>query len=131
MFGWNATKAELKQVQEEYEKTLKALRVTKEELEELKLKKRLEQEEITHLQRINEEKLKMEIDVKKQMLARETQEKITDFRKQQTEELLTLHKILFQKLEERMNTEVGNLKEIYTALMARLPNVNLTLTKKV
>ena len=131
MFGWNVTKTELKELQGEYEKTLKALRSTKEELEDLKLKKRLEQEEITHLQRINESKLKMELDAEKQKLARETQEKITDFRKQQTEELLTLHKTLFQKLEERMNTEVGNLKEIYTALMARLPNVNLTLTKKV
>lgn len=128
---WNIAKVELKQVQEEYEKTLKALRTTKEELEELKFKKRLEQEEITHLQRINEEKLKMEVDQEKTKIARESQEAITKFRKEQTEELLVLHTKLFEKLEGRMNTEVGNLKEIYTALMARLPNVNLAITKKM
>ena len=128
---WNTTKVELGQVQAEYGKTLSALRAVKEELEELKLKKRLEQEEITHLQRINEEKLKMELDVEKNRLAREMQEAIAKFRKDQTEELLGLHTKLFSKLEERMNTEVGNLKEIYTALMARLPNVNLQLTKKM
>lgn len=128
---WNTTRVELKQVQDEYEKTLKSLRSTKEELEDLKLKKRLEQEEITHLTRINEEKLKMELDQEKCKINREMQEAISKFRKEQTEELLVLHTKLFQKLEERMNTEVGNLKEIYTALMARLPNVNLQLTKKI
>jgi hypothetical protein len=128
---WTATKAELKELQGEYEKTLKALRTTKEELEDLKLKKRLEQEEIVHMQRINEEKMKMELDQEKATIAKQTAEQIVDFRKAQTEELLKMHKDLFSKLEERMNTEVGNLKEIYTALMARLPNVNLQLTKKI
>jgi len=128
---WNTTKVELTQVREEYEKTLKALRVTKEELEDLKLKKRLEQEEITHMTRINEEKLKMELDSEKQKLAKDAQDNITNFRKQQTEELLKIHQALFEKLETRMNTEVGNLKEIYTALMARLPNVNLQIERKI
>ena len=131
MMFWNTTKVELTQVREEYEKTLKALRVTKEELEDLKLKKRLEQEEITHMTRINEEKLKMELDSEKQKLAKDAQDNITNFRKQQTEELLKIHQALFEKLETRMNTEVGNLKEIYTALMARLPNVNLQIERKI
>ena len=39
-------KTDVAELQGEYEKTLKALRSTKEELEELKLKKRLEAEEI-------------------------------------------------------------------------------------
>jgi hypothetical protein len=83
------------------------------------------------MQRINEEKLKMEVDQEKAAIAKQTAEQIVEFRKTQTEELLKMHKDLFSKLEERMNTEVGNLKEIYTALMARLPNVNLQLTKKI
>lgn len=128
---WRAEKVELEQVQQEYEKTLKALRTTKEELEDLKLKKRLEQEEITHMVRLNEEKLKMEVDQEKTRLNKEFEEKIVAFRKEQTEELLKIHTELFSKLEGRMNTEVGNLKEIYTALMARIPNVSLALTKKM
>jgi len=125
------TRVELKQLQGEYEKTLKALRDIKEELEDLKLKKRLEQEEIAHMTRINEERLKMEVEQEKIKLNREKTDEIAAFRKQQTEQLLVLNQQLFTKLEERMNTEVGNLKEIYTALMARLPNVNLQLTKKM
>ncbi len=96
----------------------------KTEHEELKLKNRLEQQEIAHLQKINSEKIRMEVDQEKLKLNKDFQEQITEFRKTQDAALLKLHDELFQKLETRMNTEVGNLKEIYQALMARLPNVN-------
>lgn len=103
----------------------------KEQIEELKFKKRLEQEEIIHLQKINEQKLKAEVEAEKLAIQKKYQEDITGFKKHQTEQLLVLHKELHEKLESRFNTELGNLKEIYQALMARLPNVNLTLTKRV
>lgn len=109
----------------------KEKRTLKEELEDLKLKKRLEQEEIKHLQRINDEKNQQEVESEKIRLEKQFQERISKFRTEQTEELLKLHKELHGKMEARFNTELGNLKEVYQALMARLPNVNLTLEKRL
>ena len=131
MFGWTIDKEEIKSLRKSVEDLFKEKKMLKEELEDLKLKKRLEQEEIKHMTRINEERLKMEIDQEKTKIAKEYAESIATFRKQQAEELLRLNQELFSKLEERMNTEVGNLKEIYQALMTRLPNVSLMLNKKV
>ena len=122
---------DVNELQAEYEKTVKALRATKEELEDLKLKKRLEQEEITHMVKINEERKDSEVEKKKIELERKYNEDINKFREEQTAALLQLTKELHGKLEGRFNVELGNLKEIYQALMARLPNVNLTLEKRL
>lgn len=120
---------------EEVRIEIKCLRAAKskaiEELETLKLKKRLEQEEIAHLQKITSEKKDMEVDRFKIKLEREHNEQLNQFKKEQTAALLVLTKELHGKLEGRFNVELGNLKEIYKALMERLPNVNLTLTKKL
>lgn len=131
MWLWSVDKEEIKSLRKSVEDLFKEKKALKEELEDLKLKKRLEQEEIKHMTRINEERLKMEIEQEKTKIAKDKAEEIANFRKQQTEELLRLNQALFSKLEERMNTEVGNLKEIYQALMQRLPNVQLMLSKKV
>ena len=123
--------SDVKDLQMEYEKTSKALRTVKEELEDLKLKKRLEQEEIKHMVKINEERKDSEVAKKVIEMEKEYNAKINKFREEQTAALLTLTKELHGKLEGRFNVELGNLKEIYQALMARLPNVNLTMTKKL
>ena len=122
---------DVNELQAEYEKTVKALRVTKEELEDLKLKKRLEQEEIKHMVKINEERKDSEVAKKQIELEKKYNEQINKFREEQTAALLQLTKELHGKLEGRFNVELGNLKEIYQALMARLPNVNLTLEKRL
>ncbi len=122
---------DVNELQAEYEKTVKALRVTKEELEDLKLKKRLEQEEIKHMVKINEERKDSEVAKKQIELEKQYNEQINKFREEQTAALLQLTKELHGKLEGRFNVELGNLKEIYQALMARLPNVNLTLEKRL
>jgi len=122
---------DVNELQAEYEKTVKALRVTKEELEDLKLKKRLEQEEIKHMVRINEERKDSEVAKKQIELEKKYTEDLNKFREEQTATLLQLTKELHSKLEGRFNVEIGNLKEIYQALMARLPNVNLALEKRL
>jgi len=122
---------DVNELQAEYEKTVKALRVTKEELEDLKLKKRLEQEEIKHMVKINEERKDSEVAKKQIELEKKYNEDLNKFREEQTAALLQLTKELHGKLEGRFNVELGNLKEIYQALMARLPNVNLTLEKRL
>ncbi len=124
-------KTDVAELQGEYEKTLKALRSTKEEFEELKLKKRLEAEEIKHMVRINEEKNKQELDNEKIKLQREFAEMVTQLKDQNRRELEESLKTFHGKMESRFSEELKNLKEVYGLLMQRLPNVNLTLTKKV
>lgn len=125
------TRSALKKLETENNELEAEKRRLTEEVETLKFKKRLEQEEIVHLQRINEEKLKQEVQQEKIDLQKLQQEAITGFKKEQTEKLLALTQNLHEKMESRFNTELGNLKEIYQALMARLPNVNLHLEKKI
>ena len=124
-------KADVAELQGEYEKTLKALRATKEELEDIKLKKRLEAEEIQHMVRISEEKNKQEVENEKIRLQREFAEMITNLKDQNRRELEESLKQFHGKMESRFSEELKNLKEVYGLLMQRLPNVNLTLTKKV
>lgn len=102
-----------------------------EALEELRLKKRLEQEEITHMQKINSERMKQEVETKKIELTKKYTEDIAKFKEEQRVELVNSLKDFHTKIEARFNSELENLKETYKAIMARLPNVNLTLTKKV
>ncbi len=94
------------------------------ELETLKLKKRLEQEEITHMQRINEERMKIEVEQKKSELERKQAEQITAFKETQRQELVASLKEFHTKIEQRFGSELANLKEVYSLLMQRLPNVN-------
>ena len=124
-------KTDVAELQGEYEKTLKALRATKEELEDVKLKKRLEAEEIKHMVRISEEKNKQELDSEKIKLQREFAEMVTQLKDQNRRELEESLKAFHGKMESRFSEELKNLKEVYGLLMQRLPNVNLTLTKKV
>jgi len=122
---------EYRALQSSVEVLVKEKQTLKTELEELKLKKRLEQEEIKHMTKINEERKDAEVEKTKIELEKKHNERINKFREEQTAALLQLTKELHGKLEGRFNVELGNLKEIYQALMARLPNVNLTLEKRL
>ena len=103
----------------------------KEEVEDLKLKKRIENEEITHLMKINVERADHKLEMKKIEVEREKQEVITklkdDNRVKLEESLLQFH----GKIEDRFNTELKNLKDIYNMLTAKLPDVNMTITKNI
>ena len=103
----------------------------KEQLEDLKLKKRLEQEEIKHMTKINEERLKQEIENEKIKIEKKYHQDISKFKEEQRVELVNSLKEFHTKMEDRFNSELTNLKETYKAIMERLPNVNLTLTKKL
>ena len=131
LLSWFIKDTDIKELQSEYEKTQKALRATKEELEDLKLKKRLEAEEIKHMVRINEEKNKMEIENEKIRMEKELQHTITSLKDNNRRELEESLKGFHGKIEKRFSEELTNLKEVYGLLMQRLPNVNLSLTKKL
>lgn len=102
-----------------------------EELENLKLKKRLEQEEIKHMTRINEERMKQELETEKIELNKKYTRDIADFKEEQRKELVASLKEFHTKIEARFGDELKNLKEVYGLLMQRLPNVNLTLEKRL
>jgi len=102
-----------------------------EEVETLKLKKRLEQEEIRHMTKLNEERMKQEVESEKIKLTKKYAEDIKKFRDEQRVILVDSLKEFHTKMEQRFNSELDNLKETYKAIMERLPNVNLTLTKKL
>lgn len=106
-------------------------RALKEELEDLKLKKRLEAEEIKHMVRINEEKNKQELENEKIEVRKKAVEEMQLFKEEQRVLLINSLKDFHTKMEDRFNSELGNLKEVYGLLMQRLPNVNLSLTKKL
>ena len=122
---------EVEEVRNEIKNIRLAKKKLEEELENLKLKKRLEQEEIKHMVKINEERKDQEVEKRKIELEKEHNEQLTKFKEEQTTALLHLNKELHGKMEDRFNTELGNLKEIYKALMDRLPNVTLALSKKL
>lgn len=124
-------KTDIAELQSEYEKTLKALRATKEELEDVKLKKRLEAEEIKHMQRINEEKMKIELENEKTRLNKEFAENIAKFKEEQRQELVNSLKDFHKKMEDRFCNELVNMKEIYNMLTEKLPNVNYNIEKKI
>jgi len=124
-------KTDIAELQSEYEKTLKALRATKEELEDVKLKKRLEAEEIKHMQRINEEKMKIALENEKARLNKEFAEHIAKFKEEQRQELVASLKDFHKKMEDRFCNELVNMKEIYNMLTEKLPNVNYNIEKKI
>jgi hypothetical protein len=129
--NWTVKDKEVKSLVKQVEDLLEEKKKLKEELEDLKLKKRLEQEEIKHLTRINEERMRQEVEGEKIKLAKEQAEAIAKFKEEQRVLLVESLKSFHEKMEGRFNTELGNLKEIYQALMSRLPNVNLTLEKRI
>jgi len=114
---------------EQIESLKKEKSVLKEELETLKLNKRLEAEEIKHMIKINEKRMEHELADKEIELKKEYADKISEFKETQTDKLIYIFKENHDKMETRFNTELGNLKEVYKALMERMPNVNLSLTK--
>ena len=109
----------------------KTIRQLKVELEDLKLKKRMEQEEIKHMTRLNEERMKQQVEQEKVSLTKKYHEDIAKFKEEQRVTLVNSLKDFHTKIEKRFGDELSNLKEVYGLLMQRLPNVNLTLEKKL
>jgi len=128
---WFVNERTVEQYKKDVDRLLDEKQKLKEELEELKLKKRLEGEEIKHMTRINEERLKSETETEKIALQKKYQEDISKFKEEQRKELVESLKGFHTKIENRFNSELENLKETYKAIMERLPNVNLSLTKRL
>lgn len=91
----------------------------KEELGDVKLEKRMEEEELKHLVKMKEEK--QFVEAKKKEL--ELQEK---FNKKEMELLKGHHEKIILSIESQRKES----KELYTAIAERLPNVNWNIGEK-
>lgn len=98
----------------------KQIRVLKDELESLKTTKKMEQREIEHLVKLKEEKL--DIDHQKKNLELQGQ-----FRQKEMEMQTTYHDKIMTQLEKAAN----EMKDVYTKIMERMPNVNMEIKKEL
>lgn len=104
-------------------------RKLKEEIEDLKLQKRLEAEEIKHNLRLSEEASKNELEREKIKVQEQYARDITKFKDEQRIQLVDSLKEFHNKIEQRFDAELKNLKDIYNMLTDKLPNVNFAFTK--
>lgn len=98
--------------------SLEEVRRLKEEIEDLKMKKRVEEQELQHLVKMKEEKQGIESTKKELELQKAFQTKEMDLAKKYHEDMVA-----------RFVKEQENLNQIYTKIMERLPNVNLEITR--
>jgi chromosome segregation ATPase len=123
--------SELKDLRAQVDKIVKQKREVTEELEELKLKKRLEQQEIAHLVKINEEKLKSELERKELKMEQDFQKKINDIEEKSMKKVIESLTGFHEKMEKKFNSELQNMKELMNTLVKVLPNVNMEITKHI
>jgi hypothetical protein len=122
---------ELKDLKIQIKALIKEKRELKEELEDLKLKKRLEAEEIKHMTRINEERLKQEVETEKLELKKKYQDDINVFKEEQRQQLVTSLREFHDKMEKQFKNELDSFKEMHKVIIERLPNVNYDITQHV
>ena len=88
----------------------------KQQCEEMKLKKKLDEEDIKHMVKMKEEKLEMTF-----------QKRVLEVEKAHDEKLMKTKDQYRDKMEERLEKETANIKSMYEDILARLPNVNVRL----
>lgn len=133
IFSWitgkkvEAKEKELTKLQGEFETVLgernsatSELRKVKDELEDLKLKKKIEEEDIKHLTKIKLEQNEIEFT-----------KKVMQVEKTKDSEVMTLKQEYADKLQVRLENEVKNIKEMYSEILKRIPDVNVRLQGKV
>lgn len=133
IFSWitgkkvEAKEKELTKLQDEFEVVLSErnratseLRKVKDELEELKLKKKIEEEDIKHLTKIKLEQNEIEFT-----------KKVMQVEKTKDSEVMNLKQQYADKLQVRLENEVKNIKEMYSEILKRIPDVNVRLKGEV
>jgi len=123
--------AELKDLKSQIEGLVKDKRTLTETVEELKLRKRLEQEEIAHLQKINEEKLKSNLERERLKMQQDFQKKINEIEEVGMKKVVDSLSQFHTKMEEKFDSELKNMKDVLALLMKGLPNVNMEITKHI
>ncbi len=88
----------------------------KEEVEDLKLKKKISEEDIKHMVKMKEEKLELAHDKRLQAMVLEKQEEIGKIKDAYRD-----------KTEQALEKQLVIMKEMYVEVLARLPNISAKL----
>ena len=91
----------------------------KEELETLKLQKKMEETEIKHLVKCKEEKADIEAERQKNLLTKTFNEKEMELQTKYHDKVMGV-----------IESEHKKIQELYKEILGRLPDVNMTITKK-
>jgi hypothetical protein len=89
-------------------------RKLKEELADLKLKKKMEEEDIKHMVKINNERKEIELEKEKVKLERKSAEEIAKVKDEYRD-----------KTEQQLEKQLSNMKDMYGEILIRLPNYNV------
>jgi hypothetical protein len=119
LFGNGKTKAletRVQELQKDVDKYFKERLEVKAELEDLKLKRKTEEEDIKHMVRMKEER--MELEKKSYQL---------DCDRQKDAAIATVKDEYRNKVEEQLTKRGDDLKTMYGQILERLPNVNVNL----
>lgn len=110
------SKKKVKELELEIEQLQESVRKAKDELAETKHKKKMEDEDIKHMVKMSKEANVIEF-----------QKKTMELEKDKQDAIATVKDEYRDKMEERLQTEVTNIKEMYGQILERLPNVNARL----
>lgn len=113
MFNFVKDFRELKSTNKSLEKEKKTL---KEEVADLKLKKKIEDEDIKHLVKLKQEQQEVEFAKRTVQMDGEKAEAIAEVKDKYRD-----------KMEEQLKAETDNIKTMYGEILKRLPNVNVKL----
>jgi len=98
----------------------KEIRKLKEEVADLKLQKKIEDEDIKHMVKIKQEQLELDF-----------QKKSMNMENEKNEEIMKTKDEYRNKLEEFLKSQVQDVKEMYGQILNRLPDVNVKLRGNV
>lgn len=90
------------------------IRKLKDEIADLKHEKKITEEDIKHMVRLREERLEVEAEKKELERDRKSQAEIAAVKDEYRD-----------KLEKRLQTEVDNIKAMYSEILQRLPTVSV------
>tara|TARA_R110000803_G_scaffold210685_3_gene283218 strand:+ start:8136 stop:8522 length:387 start_codon:yes stop_codon:yes gene_type:complete len=105
---------ELKRELPERDQLREEVRKLKDDIAGLKSKKKIEEEDIKHMVRLKEERMEVANEKKSLEMEREKDKAIAEVKDNYRD-----------KLEGRLEKEVGNMKEMYGQILERLPNINV------
>ena len=88
----------------------------KEEVEDLKLEKKISDEDIKHMVKMKEEKLSLDFKKKEMDIEQEKQVAIAEVKDQYRD-----------KVEKTLETQKNDIKEMYQQILGRLPDINVKL----
>ena len=124
---------EMDQLVIEREELRKKVRELKDEKMTLESQKKMEIEEIKHLNRLAQEKRDIELEREKEKLKREYAEKheklMLDGKDKLMEQFVAFHNGTTKLLEQHNNDMREVTTSVYKDIIARLPNVNVTMKR--